>query len=569
MSFNSEFMRVEFLLQTLSNGRWVLVQSGRDEAPFRVAVDKLRDSGSVDGIRLTRRVTRTDFDCVYDRDVARWSKPGVAVPDPWMPIVVPGSVAVACETPEDLVSDDARALIFAVLGKYLEENTLTLVELLHSDRAADRIMSSGALVQTVMQRIAVVQVFGTQKPPSARMKELEALVSARVRRLKTEAQAGAPVTLRPGKFQEAMLSIEAQHSGAEARYHQFKALTHYLSAGKSWNEKFELLFQLYEPHLSNEHASLFDAIGSEILIHASAVREILPVAGRRRADLLLGLVDMLQGEFHKPLDQLPIGLRALGKLLRDDGMPRCREALRERLLREIVVRQNLTNDGVLSDEMQALNAVVKRVEATSPGLGAELEFAEAVRERVDRMTHVDNISEYLQGAKPLSDKLDRLLALAESSPIELGRQRVAEPLRNVMKADDLVRDYVAPLKDRSMSIPTLSTLANRFASIGFDTNAQAEFVNAIDGILTDVVRNEATKGRGSQLERMQKLIRLCTQPPLPPGRARKLASEVIRQVLATPEFAQSYAERFPSEVDREAALAKLKDILRDAGLFAN
>jgi hypothetical protein len=38
--------------------------------------------------------------------------------------------------------------------------------------------------------------------------------------------------------------------------------------------------------------------------------------------------------------------------------------------------------------------------------------------------------------------------------------------------------------------------------------------------------------------------------------------------MASPEFEKSYVDRFPVSQDRDQALVKLKDILRNAGLLA-
>jgi hypothetical protein len=104
--------------------------------------------------------------------------------------------------------------------------------------------------------------------------------------------------------------------------------------------------------------------------------------------------------------------------------------------------------------------------------------------------------------------------------------------------------------------------------VGFEPPAEAYLLGILDTILVDVLKTDVLKARISPLERMQKLIRLCTLPPLPPGRARKIVAEAIAAGMASPEFEKSYVERFPAPQDRDQALGKLKDILRNAGLLA-
>jgi hypothetical protein len=169
--------------------------------------------------------------------------------------------------------------------------------------------------------------------------------------------------------------------------------------------------------------------------------------------------------------------------------------------------------------------------------------------------------------KPLRDKLDRLLILAENSPVDLGKQRVAEPIRRNMGTDDMMREFVAPLKDRTGAIPTLAQLAQRFLAAKFDEKTEAEFVGVFDAMIYDILREDVLKTRGTPLERMQRIVRLCTQPPLPPGKARRFATEAIKASLGSPDFAKAYAERFPDEAQRRESLTRLRDVLRNAGLL--
>lgn len=559
-------MTTDYQLQTLAGGRWTVVQEGPDAEPLAAAAARAAESQEFEGVRVMMRRADEEYGFSWTRLVAASYRQGVREPDPATPVVRPGRMPAACAGPDDVASEEAARLLQPFLQQFLEETRLTLSEIMHDDRAATVASSAGAVVQTVMQRIAVLQAQGSGRPPSERLRELEALVAGRLKRLKADAQAGPAHPLKPGRLAEDFAAIGARH-GAEADHHRMRALCAYVGGGKGLGDKVEILFQLYEPNLDPAYARMIDRVGADLLSLAGTLQAVLVPKGRRRADRMISMVDLLEGRFDRPVEELPIGLRALSKLLTEGGMPRCREAVRERLFKEISSKAPFTNESALSEEMRAIFQFFLHVQSVRPRMAAEMDFIEAIRERVDRMLQPAQIEEYLQGVKPLRDKLDRLLILAENSPVDLGKQRVAEPIRRNMGTDEMVREFVAPLKDRTGAIPTLAALAQRFDAAGFDEKTEAEFLGVFDGIIFDILRNDLLKMRGTPLERLQRIVRLCTQPPLPPGKARRFASEAIKASLGSPDFAKAYAERFPDEAARRESLARLREVLRTAGLL--
>lgn len=558
---------VDYVLQTIVGGRWVQIQAHADGTALAVLAQRLISEGETEGVRVVRRVTYRDFDCATGRYLFRWVRGGVTEPDPAFPVLEQGRPVAPCATHDDFVGDEARAQIFPHVAKYLEENRLTLLELMHVEQSADLALNAGSLVQTTVQRIAVVQCAGTQKSVATRVKELDVLLTARMRKLREASQSGAPYPFKPGNFGVQMAAIEQKH-GADSLFHTYRAFAHYLAGAKSWGDKVERLFELYEPDLAPHHAVLFDRLGAEMLAHAATMRDILVVPGRRRVDRVIAHADLLSGRFAKPLDLLPIGLRAMGKLLIEGSIPRCRAALFDRFVREVAARVNLGNENSLYDEFEAMNHLVEHLKTRHPALHKEPAVADAILDRVDRMCHHDRIAEYLAGVKGLGERLDRLIGLAAIAPLPICRQRIAAHLRTLMKVEDIVREYVQSQKDRASAIPVLARIGDRIAQVGFEGPAEAQLLGILDTVLVDVVKTDVLKARMPPLERMQKLIRLCTLPPLPPGRARSLVAETIGSGMASAEFVRSYVERFPVPQERDQALVKLKEILKNAGLLA-
>ncbi len=558
---------VDFALHTITGGRWVQIQTHPDGTALAALAQRLISEGEAEGVRVVRRVTHLDFDCVTWRYLFRWVRGGVTEPDPSIPVLEQGRPVAPCASHEDFVTDEARAHIFPHVAKYLEENRLTLLELLHVEATADLALNAGSLVQTAVQRIAVLQCAGTQKSVATRVKELDVLLTARMRKLREATQSGSPFPFQPGKFGEQIAAIEEKH-GPDAVHHTYRAFAHYLAGGRNWGDKVERLFELYEPDLEPRHAQSFDRLGAEMLAHAATLREVLVVAGRRRVDRVIAHADLLAGRFAKPLDLLPIGLRAMGKLLAEGSIPRCRAALFDRFVREIGSRVNLGNENSLYDEFEAMNHLIDHLKTKHPALYKEPVVADAILDRVDRMCHHERIAEYLAGVKGIAERLDRLLGLGAIAPLPVCKQRIAGHMRALMKAEDLVREYVQPQKDKANAIPVLAKLGDRIVQVGFEQQVETYLLGVLDTILVDVIKSDVLKARIPPLERMQKLIRLCSLPPLPPGRARRIVAETIGAGMASPEFEKSYVERFPVPQERDLALVKLKEILKNAGLLA-
>jgi hypothetical protein len=558
---------VDYALHTITGSRWVQIQTHADGTALAVLAQRLISEGDTEGVRVVRRVTYPDFDCTTWRYLFRWVRGGVTEPDVTQPVLEQGRAVAPCATHDDFATDEARAFIFPYFAKYLEENRYTLIEVMHVEHLADLALNAGSLVQTTVQRIASLQAAGTSKSVATRVKELDILLTARMRKLREASTSGPPFAFSPGKFGEQIEAIEQKH-GADALFHTYRAFAHYLAGAKSWGDKMERLFELYEPDLDPRYAQFFDRIGSEMLAHASTVRDILVVPGRRRVDRIIAHADLLSGRFAKPLDLLPIGLRAMGKLFIEGSIPRCRAALFDRFIREIGARVNFGNENSLSDEMEAMSHFIEHLRTKHPALHKEPAVSDAIFERVDRMCHNDRIAEYLAGVKGLAERMDRLLVLGMVAPLPICKQRIAAHMRALLKVDDIVREYVQPQKDKGSAIPVLAKLCERISQVGFEAQSEAYLFGILDNVVIEVLKSDVIKARATPLDRMQKLIRLCSLPPLPAGRARRLAAETIAVCLASPEFEKSYVERFPREQDRAEALAKLKEILKNAGLNA-
>ncbi len=549
--------RTSFELHSFHGDQWLLVKDGAELRQIEPAAALLVQRNEVDGIRLVRRTDYLDHDFSVTVTILKRLRTGVQEADP-LQRANPGRDASWCEKPEDFLGDVQRQVMRGLLAKYLDERRLTPLEILNHELHAKALDQAGTTVQGALQRLASQQVRGTQQSAVGRMKELIALADGVLAGLLKQAKSGPIHPLKPGGF--AALAGSLNGGPAEVTAALYRSVAAHLSAAKSWVEKLDLLFQLWEPDLTVREMRILDSIAAEILASPLALKEL---AGkeRNRFELVTNAIDLHAGNLGKGEGEWPAGVRALSLLLAEGVLPRTMAELRTGLLRHLHARLPLRTGSGLRDEMRATAEVLEHLRLHAPALARDEEVLEALALRADRLIQPEAMAEMMATARSLAARIDLVLTLVEEVPGDPPKAKLAPYLRSLISPEDMIREC----GNRAEAIRSLSDTARRIHASRLPGAAKRDMLEVLDMAVHDCIRTEIL-GNGSVnfTDRILMLLRLCSG--LPDGRARQLAGDTLTQALRRPEFILNYLERFPGAGERRVAYQKLCDALVESGL---
>jgi hypothetical protein len=560
----AESPRRFFEVQTHHGAYWLVARSCDSLAEAEEAAERASADRVGLAVQLVRCEEMPGFEHVLRTVLRRLGAPG-AVPEPAAPLVVPGTDPT-CRDPADLRSDRGREGLASALGRWLDENRLTPIELLHSDRHARRLFDAGVVLQGALQKVAVAQVRGSDVPVQRRFKDLLALSEAALAELLAESKAEPAPELAPGAWGAFCAALAARVSGPDLRARQFRALAAWLEPERGWAAKAERLGLLVEPGLPERDLMPIDALLAEILGGTGAAAEIAG-AGADRAGQVMALLGFLAGRAGPDGNaEAGPGLRALAGLAGAGLAPRTRTVVRRRIAAEIHGTAPLQAAASLFRYAEALHDIRDAL-AASPGLGEDAELADLLERRAFRAINPDSVHACLCETRVASERFRMLVRLAGLMPYASGKAKLLEFAKGTYSVDDVVREGAGAARDRAAAIPLLVDLHREVTAAEIDPDSKALLQGQLDGALLDILRNEVMNapGRG-YFDRVLGLIKLCGATPLPEGRARALAAETVGRAVGSAEFLGPFLGRFKTEPEKRQALNALKGLLVAAGI---
>jgi hypothetical protein len=556
--------RPHYELHTYHGTYWLRARRFRTGKEAMAAAEQAGADRTGQAVRIARCVEHPGYGYV-SRTIVYRAVEGDTVVDPAAPLVLPDAPDV-CVTPADLRSERARETIAGVLGRWLEENRATVIELLHSEALAVRLNNTGTILQGALQKVAVAQASGTDVPVQKRYRELVALADATISELHAESRRNPAPALAPGEYGRWCAAL-AQGTGAGAlEVARFRALAASLADCRTWLAKLDRLGSLAEDGLPVRDIAPLDAIAAEVISMPGAAAE-LAGPGADRLAVIGSLIRVHAGRIELPHEPGLTGIDALNRLIRTGRCPRLRGAVQKRLLVELAGTAPLQANAALWNLAQALHMLRERM-AEAPPLGDDLELRDALELRALRGISPESVAEILAKAgRSPSDRFRALIRLADLMPYASSKARVLEFAAGAFSIDDLVREAAGPKGDRAAAIPKLVELHRMVAGAEIDAEAKTRLCGELDGAVGDLIRIDVLGAQGRPFfDRVMQLIRLCSTCPLPEGRARRLATEAVGRAVMSQEFLTPFLKRFSTETEKKQALTQLRDLLVAAGL---
>lgn len=447
-----------------------------------------------------------------------------------------------CHEAADLYANGSRAVIARTLGEWLAANKLTVIELLHSASALQKLDGHGMTLQHAQQKIAVARAFGSDKPVTQFVRQLNELCSAGIRRVYKDDRSGVFEGGAAGKFRAL---VETLNGKADAEYLLNGVLTKYLKAATTWDAKLALLLGLMNELPDDEEAKALlldtiDALVSEIIATPAALSELLgtqPDLGHT----LLDLVALFLG--NETSERSPSGNRLAGYFKRD-LLSDARATTAARLLSELRGMKRLCPASWDKEILMLRRLANALVQACGKYLAHE-DVIDAFTDRSRRFVTHEPLYQYLQDAKSPDEKVARLLTVEENIIGAENKRELATFILPQITSHNFEEQLGTGVLTKLKRVVELQA---RVLRSGFQEVQKNHLAAALDGVAKSIEDRAkllaSIEARfANPVERAQALLKLAGAGALTQGDVLTKARKMLMAALSSPGFFAAYVAK--------------------------
>ncbi len=479
---------------------------------------------------------------------------------------------VPCFKPDDLYSYHARMTIGRILRDWLARQRLTVIELLHSAAALEKLEATGTTFQHGIQKIAVAQASEGNFPVAGIIKQLNELCTAAIHRVYKDEKKNVFPQLEAGKFGPLANKLGA---GLDARYILNGALAKFLTPAKGWEEKLILLLGLMT-EIPPEGAgrtlllSTIDGLVAEMLNGSAALADLLghnPDLGHA----LLNLVELFLGATVNVAEGSGHGINDLARYFAKDDLPEARAAIAGRILSELKGMKRLCPTS-LEDEFKMLRRLGNRLVRGQGKYLSNEDLIGAFTERSKRLVTHEPLLQFMAECKASDEKVERLL-IVEENIIGAENKRTLSTFIVPIISSNGFESQLLPSGTVMQKMRRIAELQERVLRSGFQEVQKTQIAVALDAAavrVEDRARFLASIETrfANPVERAQAILKLTTAGMFTQGDMMLKVRRMLMASLAKPGFLATYIAQAEQgkQVDRNALVTELTTQLVGVGI---
>jgi len=480
--------------------------------------------------------------------------------------------ALPCFKPDDLYSYHARSTMGRLLGEHLARQRITITELIHRGDALEQLEATGTTYQHAIQKVSVAQAANTNLPVQQIVKKLQDLTTKAMNRVYNDEKRGYFPVAREGQF-AALAHKLAQDSDKSYLFNG--AIAHYLADASGWNEKLTRLLAILkeaekDPEVADVLLGTVDSIGAEILAGSAALHELIGETENLGAALWV-LVHLFLGE---RMEGANTAIAAVTRHFKADDLPAARTAVAGRILAELKSVKRLCPDSLV-DELKTLRRIANKLVLGQGKYLSHEDLIGAFTLRSKRLVTNEMVSEHLQEAGGVNEKIERLLLIEENIIGAENKRQLAKFFPPIITSPGFEQVYLfakTPVLERLQRLVDLQKRVNRS---GFQDVQKQEICDALDKVACEVesrsklLESIDAKSAGS-IEKAVAVLRLITGGAITEGQLSERARNLVLTHMARPGFMTGYAAhvaRTKGEApNADMAMNDLMQTLEKAGI---
>lgn len=515
--------KVHFEVLAKSDKRWTVYSS----SPYKdAAIDQARvllSSGSVAAVKVTREGgMKEGEDVVFQEDQSGKGKKPVAIS--------PVKEAPECEELSDFYSFESRRTVGRLLRKYLDENGLLAIELMHNYGHLKSLLRHDEMLTKAVHNIASVQAKATGAKQHERVDKLFTVVEEIAARARDSKDDDKNIELLKEKgLQSLIKSITREAGDGEAHFIIRSALAKYLGGAADWEQKLLLLIEQAETAPEDVGMTYLDEIIAEVFDGGKALHEVLGYQ-RNLGDALGTLSALSVGQYEKK--RRPVAaLERLSAIRSKRAMPLSRIVMLDRIESELGGINPLTGDGKEADQA-AFKKLVGQLVENYALVGKDNEISGAATTRAKSLFVKEGSYESWEKAiddmiEMLPTKASRFTYLIDLSDTGVGEAKQAyiiEKLQGIVQGLKSVNDLVHMKTERRGVIRGVAHVRDRLLATKLPEIWRQKFARVIYTLLMEYedkhAKAQAASGTakpapaGQKAEPPSKRSKAMTKAPL-------------------------------------------------------
>ncbi len=354
--------KIHFEIHACLGDRWTIRSSSKYRDRSIEQANVLLSTRQFDAVKVTREGGKDDSEeIIFQEECHRVEKKIT---------IIPVETAPACKKLNDFYLFPARLTIGRLLRKYLDENAIMAVELLHNYGHLKWLERNDVLLNQAVQCIARIQSRESGEKHHLRVDKLYDVIGRAIRRSSRLGNAEEHYEVLKKDGLDAMINgVNESVQSKDRDYLIRAALASYVSDARDWERKLKYIVDLAEAEPEETSFSYLDEIIAEIFDGAAAIKEVLGYQ-KNLGSSLQTLVRLSSGSY-EPMKRAGACLEMLNRIGTKYDMPCTREVLLSRVEREVGSINRLAREGQESEAsaFSSLMAVMVENDVLSKGSG--------------------------------------------------------------------------------------------------------------------------------------------------------------------------------------------------------
>ncbi|MEI8393727.1 MAG: protein kinase [Rhodospirillaceae bacterium] len=491
--------------------------------------------------------------------------------------------AALCETGADYDGLGARGTIWQVMRAHLEARCLMPIEVIYGNRQLRQVLEQRAVIEAALGRIATLQGQLPGQDIRTRRASLQGAVEAVIKRANANETLLAASVPKHRSAVATWLSKTIDNAERAGPSLVRAALARDLAGLTSWSAKIDHLFGLVWQQLDQELKATVDEAIGDLLGSIAAVREL---TGPRLTvgQTLCRLLELIQGNVTAAEVGPPSKIAGLSQLFRQNRLPVAREAVIERVRRQLAGPEPL-NPTTAADAAQLrfmLNGLVN-VDGVLGGARMAAALTQRFARRFDQggaaglRRAVTTISESLSD---LPARVRYLAALADSEYLPMIADEIVVSLKAAVGNEMPVGQLLLRSADLALVRSQLSAASLAVAGCGLAEPVRGRLASQVDCVADEFIISgklfEIQPEYEAQLPRQAlRLTDLVAAELVRDARALVAVRTRLLAMMRTPGFEQELAGLRPgaggiaNEVERFRNMVERLRQLPDPGSAAS
>lgn len=471
-----------------------------------------------------------------------------------------------CSKPEDFFSPPARDLIGRFLANFTESLVITPAELVFSAKYQKRLNDAGRVMMNAVDKIATLQAKVRGAGAAQRLRELNDLISAGMKKVWDDDKDRPPAAVTPETFSAYCAGLKG--AAFEREYAACRALTEYLSGHKVWKDKVTALVQFFLATKGKDENRWIEQILAECLRSDPALDQMLGLC-ETLEERCNDLADLWKGDWSPRASSHPI-METLATLIKDGSAPNCKASVEYALLRTMAGKLPLRS-AEPEVEIQALFDLFRKMWLGNTLIGGGKALMSLER-RQARHLNKEGITDLLRDRKVLADRYALLMQLSTVAVGQGNRATIKTFIDHYFGDKDFAPRVASGQEPPVPKLQTLTGLHRAIMNSWLGDEEKAAYGTQVEAAQTLILKNtrlfeQIDKKGGGPSQKVLALLDLCRKGTFIEGSNMETVRKMLTVYLRDGAFLPDYLGNAQGE-ERERKMTLLTKTLAGIGITA-